>query len=37
MLTRLREIGFASETNRLSTPRHGIIGDGAIVFVARKR
>jgi SAM-dependent methyltransferase len=36
MLTRLREVGFAPETNQLHSPRHGIIGAGAIVFVARE-
>jgi SAM-dependent methyltransferase len=37
MLTRLREIGFETETLRLHQPRHGILGDNAWVFVARKR
>ena len=36
MFTRLRTIGFTTTTMRLSEPRHGIIGDDALVFVARK-
>jgi len=36
MLTRLHAIGFATETLQLHEPARGIIGDGALVFVARK-
>ncbi|MGA9015852.1 MAG: methyltransferase domain-containing protein [Acetobacteraceae bacterium] len=36
MLTRLQEIGFSTTTMRLHEPRHGIIGDNGLVFVARK-
>jgi SAM-dependent methyltransferase len=36
MLTRLQVMGFAIETLYLREPAHGIIGDGALVFVARK-
>jgi SAM-dependent methyltransferase len=36
MLTRLQEIGFAVQTLQLSEPAHGIIGDNALVFVARR-
>ena len=36
MLTRLHAIGFATETLHLHEPARGIIGDGALVFVARK-
>jgi len=36
MLTRLREIGFETETVWLRIPRQGILGEGAVVFVARK-
>jgi SAM-dependent methyltransferase len=37
MLTRLQDLGFAAEMLRLHEPRHGILGDNAAVFVARKR
>jgi SAM-dependent methyltransferase len=36
MFTRLQTIGFTTTTMRLREPRHGIIGDDALVFVARK-
>jgi hypothetical protein len=36
MLTRLQAMGFATDTLQLREPAHGIIGDGALVFVARK-
>ena len=36
MFTRLQMIGFTTTTMRLREPRHGIIGDGALVFIARK-
>ena len=36
MLTRLQEIGFTTTTLSLHEPIHGIIGDNAWVFVARK-
>jgi SAM-dependent methyltransferase len=36
MLTRLGEIGFVNTTMRLNAPRYGILGDNAIVFIARK-
>jgi SAM-dependent methyltransferase len=36
MFTRLQTIGFTTTTMRLREPRHGIVGDDALVFVARK-
>ncbi len=33
---RLRELGFMMEENWLRMPRYGILGEGAVVFVARK-
>ena len=36
MFTRLQTIGFTTTTMRLRAPRHGILGDDALVFVARK-
>lgn len=36
MLAKLREIGFQAHMLKLNEPRHGIIGNGAIVFEAIK-
>jgi SAM-dependent methyltransferase len=36
MLTRLQAMGFTTEALQLREPAHGIIGDGTLVFVARK-
>lgn len=36
MLVHLKEIGLDTEMWRLQEPKHGIIGPGAVVFVARK-
>ena len=36
MLTHLQAIGFAPEVLWLREPRHGILGNNALVFVAHK-
>lgn len=36
MLVRLAEVGFRTELWRLHEPEYGIVGPGAVVFVARK-
>jgi SAM-dependent methyltransferase len=36
MLTRLAQIGFRTATMQVRSPDHGILGDNALVFAARK-
>jgi hypothetical protein len=37
MLAELQAIGFATTMFRARAPRFGILGDNALVFVARKQ